>query len=205
LEIAATDGHRLGVATILPDEETGAVFPEFTMTVPGAALNLLDRFLNDADEVEIWVDDTNIRFVKGADSMLSRLLDGAYPSYNQLIPVQFSRQIVCDRRRLLGAVERVSVLSDKKSALVKLDVDMVSLTVKSDSADVGSAKESLVAQISGAPIEFAVNGKYLVEALKHCPGAEVKIAMNEANQPVIFEPTTGIRQIALVMPVQIVR
>lgn len=211
LEFAATDGHRLAVVQTSNEQEapkTKLETEDFAVTIPARALRELERILGMCaadDTVAFCVDDTQVVFELGEQILTSRRLEGAYPNYQQLIPAQFVRQMNVERKRLLSSLELVAVLADAKNSIVKfnLDSDKQQLFLSVDAQDVGSAKESLPAQISGESIEIAFNVKYLMDGLKAIPTTEIQMQLNSETQPVIFTPLGGINMTYLVMPVQI--
>jgi len=137
--------------------------------------------------------------------LTSRLLEGQYPNYRQLIPKQFTHQMTVDRRLLLGALERISVLADQKNNIVKLSLDGSNqeLTLSVDAQDVGSGRETMPAQISGDSLDVAFNVKYLVDGLKAIATSEVQMQLNTATSPAILSPLGSIKMTYLVMPVQV--
>ncbi|MEA5536038.1 DNA polymerase III subunit beta [Crocosphaera sp. XPORK-15E] len=220
LEFAATDGHRLSVVqtTLQPktdEDEAGetAEMPNlegFSVTIPARALRELERMIagrSDTEAIALQVDEAQVVFELGQQRLTVRKLDGAYPNYQMLIPKNFSRTISLERKRLLTSLERVAVLADQKNNLVKCTFDseegQVSLSVETQ--DLGSAKESMPAEITGDSGEIAFNVKYLMDGLKALPAKEIQMQLNEGNQPVIFSPLGGLKMTYLVMPVQIVK
>jgi DNA polymerase-3 subunit beta len=161
----------------------------------------------DSDLVSLFVDETQAIFEFGDQRLTSRKLEGAYPAYQQLIPRQFSRTVSMERKRLLSGLERVSVLSDQKNNLVKfsLNTEDSQILLSVEAQDLGNARESLPAEITGASGDIAFNVKYLMDGLKALPGGDIQMQLNEGNQPVIFTPLGGAKMTYLVMPVQIVR
>ncbi|MGF1512632.1 MAG: DNA polymerase III subunit beta [Elainellaceae cyanobacterium] len=207
LEFAATDGHRLAVVKTLDggvsDSDAG-----FDVTVPGKALRELERMLqsNPATEaIALQFDQGQLVVEWEGKRLTSRLLEGQYPNYRQLIPRQFERQMTIERRLLVGALERISVLADQKNGTVKLSVNgsnkEVVLTV--DAQDVGSGKEAVPAQITGEDLEIAFNVRYLLEGLKAISSTEVQLQFNNPISPAIVTPLGGTKMTYLVMPVQI--
>jgi DNA polymerase III subunit beta len=211
LEFAATDSHRLAVvATDLQDEDSNSDsvmnLPEFAVTIPAKALRELERIMGDAiasERVKVSFDDSVIIFELGDRLLTSARIPGDYPAYGQLIPQNFSRQIIVDRKRLLSSLELVAVLAQKNN-LVKFSLsnDSGELTVSADAQDIGNAKQSLPAEIIGEDIEIAFNIKYLMDGLKALSSPEIKMQLNEGHQPVIFSPLGGLNMTYLVMPVQ---
>ena len=210
LEFAATDSHRLAVvATDLneADSELTIELPQLAVTIPAKALRELERIISDGavtDKVKVSFDDRVIIFKLGDRHLTSTIISGDYPAYEQLIPQQFAREIVLDRKRLLSCLELVAVLAQRNN-LVKFSSnnDRSELVLSADDRDVGNAQQSLPAQIIGEDIEIAFNIKYLMDGLKALSAAEIKMQLNEWNQPVIFSPLDGLQMTYLVMPVQI--
>ncbi len=210
LEFAATDSHRLAVvATDLntEDAESTIELPKIAVTIPAKALRELERIVGDAqttDLVKVSFDEQVIVFEFGDRLLTSTKILGDYPAYAQLIPQNFAREIILDRKRLLSSLELVAVLAQKNN-LVKFSVNnaRAELVVSADAQDVGNAKQSLPAEIIGEDIEIAFNIKYLMDGLKALSTTEIKMQLNEWNQPVIFSPLGGLKMTYLVMPVQI--
>ncbi|NEP51899.1 MAG: DNA polymerase III subunit beta [Moorea sp. SIO3C2] len=218
LEFAATDGHRLAVVETNRRIEESATtkatqelddhdFPlEFTL--PARALRELERIVSKAeaqDTIAIQFEPGQIVCQGGEQRLTSRTLEGQYPSYHQLLPKHFERQIILDRRQLLSAVERIAVLADQKNNIVKFNIDSVNqrLNLSVEAKDLGSGQESMVVEISGDSLEIAFNVKYLIDGLKALSSSEISMHMNEANSPVIFKPLGGLKMTYLIMPVQI--
>ena len=230
LEFAATDGHRLAVVQTTnqnADEEEQAGVADNTslleFTLPARALRELERMVGmcqTTDTVMLHFEQGQIVFQGGEQTLAdthsapplplgyrltSRTLEGQYPAYRQLIPRQFQRQITIDRRQLLSAVERIAVLADQKNNIVKFSIDSINqqLSLSVEAQDVGSGRESMLAQISGDSLEIAFNVKYLIDGLKAVSTSDIQMQMNTADTPVILTPLGGLKMTYLIMPVQI--
>ncbi|NEO39042.1 MAG: DNA polymerase III subunit beta [Moorea sp. SIOASIH] len=218
LEFAATDGHRLAVvetnrrieesATTEATQELDDHDLPVEFTLPARALRELERIVSKAeaqDIIAIQFEPGQIVCQGGEQRLTSRTLEGQYPSYHQLLPKHFQRQIILDRRQLLSAVERIGVLADQKNNIVKFNIDSVNqrLNLSVEAKDLGSGRESMEVEISGDSLEIAFNVKYLIDGLKALSTSEIKMQMNEANSPVIFMPLGGLNMTYLIMPVQI--
>ncbi|MDJ0569525.1 MAG: DNA polymerase III subunit beta [Pleurocapsa sp. MO_192.B19] len=210
LEFAATDSHRLAVvaADLNPESAESAIhLPNFAVTIPAKALRELEKIVSDAqptDRVKVNFDEVVMTFELGDRLLTSAKIPGNYPAYGQLIPQNFIREMIVDRKRLLSSLELVAVLAQRNN-LVKfsLDNDKGELIVSADAKDIGNAKQSLPAEIMGEDIEIAFNIKYLMDGLKALSATEIKMQLNEWNQPVVFSPLGGLKMTYLVMPVQI--
>jgi DNA polymerase-3 subunit beta len=206
LEFATTDGHRLAVG--IQELDSIITEDELAMTIPVRAFRELERILGNSqpsETVAFSFDDTQVAFEFKTQRLTSRKLDGVYPAYAKLIPAEFSRQVSMDRKGLLKALERMAILADQSSNLVKFSIDnqgnKVSLEV--EAPDLGNAKESLPAEITGDDLDIGFNVKYLIDGLKAFTCNDVIVKLNQANQPVIFQPVDGNIVTYLVMPVQL--
>ena len=209
LEFAATDGHRLAVCKIPGLDADDAIdFAPFAVTIPGVTLRSLKAMTTDyGGAIEVTADRGLIAFRWGDYHLTSRTVEGQYPAYNQLIPQQFDRKITIERKPLLAALDRVSVIADQKSNhLVKflINPDDQSLLISADAQDAGRGQEEInSAQISGEAIEMAFNIKYLMESLKNLTTTEVQIQINTPTSPAVITPLGGSKTTHLVMPVQV--
>lgn len=204
LEFAATDGHRLSVVQA---ENDGFRDCETKVTVPTKALRELQKMLGSGPEetVDIYIDQGQVVFDLGNKKLTSRTLEGMYPTYWQLIPKQFERTVTVERKQFIAILERVAVLAEQKNNIVKANIDSANqeIILSCESQDVGSAVESVPAQISGEDIQVAFNVKYLMEGLKEIPSSEIQININQELTPVIFTPLSGFKMTYLAMPVQV--
>jgi len=232
LEFASTDGHRLAVVVterVKPEtEEEGEEseeemeeemeddevemeeMEEFEVTIPAKAFREVERSIasrQSKEPIGLIFDDEQVVFELGEQRLTSRKLEGQYPNYQQLLPNQFANQITVDRKKFLGAVERIAVLADQKNNILKCSIDSVNqeIALSVDAKDVGSGRETLKAQItSDEPKEIAFNVKYLIDGLKAIPSAsEIQLQLNTATTPVILTPLGGIKMTYLIMPVQL--
>lgn len=213
MEFAATDGHRLSVVNTVKSDAAGGVADgeaetAFDVTVPGKALRELERMLQlhpAGEAISLRFDQGQLLFQWDNQRLTSRLLEGQYPNYRQLIPRQFSRQMTVERKLLIGALERISVLADKKNNIVKFSLDAAGqeVVISVDAPDVGSGREALPAQISGDSLDIAFNVRYLLEGLKVLNTSEVQMQCNTATSPAILTPLGGLKMTYLVMPIQI--
>ena len=213
LEFAATDGHRLAVVqtvnqaeadgTPLKDEQAA----QLNVTIPAKALQELMKLLErqSGSSVAVRFDQGQAVFEWVDQRLTSRLLEGQYPNYRQLVPKQFAHQVTIDRRILISSLERISVLADQKNNIVKLTVDSLNqqLLLSVDAQDVGSGRETIAAQVSGEGLEVAFNVKYLLDGLKAITTTEVQMQLNTSTSPVILTPLGGLKMTYLVMPVQV--
>jgi DNA polymerase-3 subunit beta len=207
LEFAATDGHRLAVLESI-NESPLETDKQLEVTVPARALRELQRMLNHStleETVSLYLDEGQIVFAWQNQRLTSRTLEGQYPSYRQLIPRQFERQLVLERKQFISTLERIAILADQKNNIVKININTgdQEITLSCEAQDVGNATELMPAQISGEDIVIAFNVKYLLEGLKELPSTEIQMHLNQSLTPVIFTPLGGLKMTYLAMPVQL--
>lgn len=214
LEFAATDGHRLAVVkTSEEGEEKTEDSPvtdddNFSITIPARALRELEKIISgdkDNGSVALYVDQGQVVFEVDEQHLTSRKLEGAYPNYNQLIPKNFERTMILDRKQVIESLERVSVFTDQKNNLVKfkLEPDNSQVVLSVEAKELGNAKSSISAEITGEGFEIGFNIKYLMDGLKALSANDIKFQLNGATQPVIITPLSGLQMTYLIMPVQI--
>jgi DNA polymerase III subunit beta len=208
LEFAATDGHRLSVVeTLLTEIEELKPQSNLAVTIPARTLRELERMLSHHKEQAIAVKfDSSQMVFEGTDQKLtSRLLDGSYPNYRQLLPKQFERQVSLERKLFISALERVAVLADQKNNIVKISIDPTNqeISLSVDAPEVATGRESIPAQVSGDQLDIAFNVKYLLEGLKALPSSDVSLQLNTATSPAVIVPIGALKMSYLIMPVQI--
>jgi DNA polymerase III subunit beta len=209
LEFAATDGHRLAVVQTIESEDAAKSEDDaqLDVTVPAKALQELIKMIDrqGSGSIDVRFDQGQVVFEWADQRITSRLLEGQYPNYRQLVPRQFSQQLTLDRRLFLSALERISVLADQKNNIVKVQMDSVSqqVTLSVDAQDVGSGRESVPAQITGEGLEIAFNVRYLLDGLKAINTSDVQMQLNTPTSPVVLSPVGNLKMTYLVMPVQV--
>ena len=199
LECAATDGHRLSV--VKANRDFG---DDFEVTIPAKSLSELEKILSKQDgKVSMMIDSGIALFKTDSHQLTTRILEGMYPAYNSLIPAHFNRSAVVERKALISSLERLSIIADQKTKIVKIDVQQDKISLSCKSQDVGFGHEELSARVTGDSITVAFNVGYLLEGLKALPSSEVQININQELTPVTFTPLGGLKMLYLAMPVQV--
>jgi DNA polymerase-3 subunit beta len=154
MTLVATDGRRL--AMVDADLEFPASH-ETDVIIPSKAVQEIQRLLGDAGEVEVKLSDSQISFTVGDSLLASKLIEGNYPNYRQVIPGDSNERVVIGREALLETVRRVSILSSDKSNSVKLVFSENHIEVTANSPDVVEAQESMDVIYQGPPMQIAFN------------------------------------------------
>ncbi|MEO1182390.1 MAG: DNA polymerase III subunit beta, partial [Cyanobacteria bacterium J06636_28] len=157
------------------------------------------------EPIALRFDPTQVVFELGHQRITTRLLEGAYPNYRQLIPPKFERQLTVDRKQLMAALERIGVLADQRNNIVKLSISGTgqTLALSVEAQEVGSGREEMSAQVTGDDLDIAFNVRYLLEGLRALPSSEIQLQCSSATSPAILTPVSGLQMTYLVMPVQI--
>lgn len=208
IEFAATDGHRLAMVEAPNATETPVASSRVEVTLPAKSLRELEKMLslgNSTEPLAMQFDRGQVIFEWANRRLTSRVLEGQYPAYRQLIPRQFDRQVTIERKLLISSLERIAVMADQKQNIVKFSLDDINqqIALSVETRDVGSGREVISVSSSGEDLEFAFNIKYLMDGLKALPTNEIQMEVHTATSPIIFTPLGSLKMTYLVMPVQI--
>jgi DNA polymerase-3 subunit beta len=203
LTLAAADNYRIAVKTLTvldPVDETSVV-------VPARSFHELSRVLSDiADPVDIVLSPSRNQIlfhIEGFD-LVSRLIDGQFPNYQQVLPKGFTTKATVDRDQLLAAVRLASLIASSSANIVKLHVGKdaeIGVSV-SAAADVGDNKSDVEANVEGDGTTIAFNARYLVDVLANVAADQFSIELNGPLSPSVFRPVGDEHYVHVVMPVK---
>lgn len=180
LTLVATDGRRL--AMVDADLEFPASH-ETDVIIPTKAVQELQRLLGDAGEVVVKLSDNQVSFSVGDSLLASKLIEGNYPNYRQVIPGDSNERVVISREALLETVRRVSLLSSERSNSVKLVFSENHIEVTANSPDVGEAQESMDVVYQGPPMQIAFNPEFLQAPLRNLDSDDVYLDLIDEMSP----------------------
>lgn len=205
IRLVGTDGHRLAMAEqkLETDKKTSPEQEE-KVIVPKKAADQIRRLLEE-DEVEPMIGFTKnmLIFRKSGLVLTSRLMEGNYPNYQQVIPKASNNQITVNRDDLEGALRRVSVLSQNKTYAVKLTFSKKSITLFSSHPDMGEAKEEIPASFNGEDFSAGFNARYLLDVLGVMESEAVVLNMEASLSPCLIREKDNPSFQAVVMPVKV--
>ena len=180
MTLVATDGRRLAMV------DSDLEFPashETDVIIPSKAVQELQRLLGDSGELILKLNDNQISFVIGDTLLCSKLIDGNYPNYRQVIPGDSNERVVISREALLETVRRVSLLSSDKANSVKLVFSENRIEVTANSPDVGEAQESMDVIYQGPPMQIAFNPEFLQAPLRVLDSEQVYLDLIDEMSP----------------------
>jgi len=159
--------------------------------VPRKALGLI-RTLAAAEEGEanLAFERNHLFYRHGERLMVARLAEGDFPNYERVLPKGCDKVVVVSRELLLAALRRVVVLASERTKMVKFRLGENLLTVESESAEVGEAKDSVDTDYSGPEMEIAFNAQYLVDFLQAVQGGEVRMELKDGESQALLLPAS---------------
>jgi DNA polymerase-3 subunit beta len=200
LTMVATDSYRLALKQT-PLEAPPAQVHE--AIVPGRALVELDRLVGavGSPTVEVVLTEGRALFRVGGARLTSRLIDGQFPDYRQLLPTSFEHELTFDRAELTGVLTRIGVLA-QRAAPIRLHLESGAMTVTATSEQIGQGRESIPAAFSGDPVEIGFNADFLREGVESVEGEEVRIGLISPLRPGLITGTNGDYRY-LLMPIRL--
>ncbi len=187
--LVATDGRRLAMAEEEVDIPAGS---QGESIVPSKAINELNRLLGSQNEVEIKFTDNQVAFtLQGANGystlIVSKLIDGNYPNYRQVIPAESKERIALVREELLQALRRAEIMTSEKSNSVKLSFVKNKLEITANTPEVGEARESIAVNYKGNDLAIAFNPAYMMDPLKSLENDEIFLELTDELSPGVMK------------------
>ncbi|HEY3662267.1 MAG TPA: DNA polymerase III subunit beta [Chthoniobacterales bacterium] len=184
LTLVATDGRRLAMLDI--DLE----FPrshEADIIVPTKAVTELQRLLTDDGDVRVSVSSGQIAFDLNNTLLVSKLIEGNYPNYRQVIPGEMKERVTLERETFLNSLRRVSLLASDKSNSIKLNFSKNNIDITANTPEVGEAKESLPVAYKGREFSIAFNPEFLMAPLRNLTEDEVFLDLIDEMSPGVIK------------------
>ena len=189
MTMVATDGRRLALA----DEEVEiSEKSQGEFIIPAKAVNELNRLLQEKGDVEIKFGENQAAFKLKDDKgfsilVLTKLIEGNYPNYRQVIPAETKERVPLVRDEFLHALRRAEIMTSEKANSVKLSFSKNNLAITANSPEVGEARESLAVNYKGKEIAIAFNPKFLIEPLNALTEDEVFFELTDELSPGVLK------------------
>jgi len=196
--MVATDTHRLAVKHI---PATGKFSTPVSVIIPARALQELLRLLGSSeDPVDVHIGEKQVLFSAGRVQLISRLIEGAFPAYERIIPKETQKRVTVNRQQLYDAVRRASIVARAESNKLILRSEDSTLTISAETGEVGRAYEEVPISLEGEPVEIAFNASYLQEVLAVLDTETVDMALSGPLNPGIVRADGEADYLYLVMP-----
>ncbi|HEV3351527.1 MAG TPA: DNA polymerase III subunit beta [Acidimicrobiales bacterium] len=199
LRLVATDSYRLAVCD-LPG--TSVLQEGQTVLVPSRALAELNRVVSGADQVTLRLASDEASFEVGSTRLTTRLIEGDFPNYRQLIPQSYPNRLIVGKEPFLNAIRRVKLLA-KDATPVRLTLRPDGLELVAVTQDVGQAREDLEAKYEGSEMVVAFNPEFLIDGVEAITGDEVQLETLDALKPATVRSTENPNYLYLLMPVRV--
>lgn len=190
IQMVGTDGHRLALLRKkLPGKPAA---PAGTAIIPKKSAAELKKLLDEGEGgLMMALSRNHIVFKLDSLYMVTRLIEGNYPNYEQVIPTTNDKTVVCDKSHLTSALKRVSLLSRERTNAVKFSFSGAKAVLSSQNPEMGEATEDMGVEYGGSEIEVGFNAKYLLDALSAMDHDKVSLLLKDALSPCIISPAGG--------------
>jgi DNA polymerase-3 subunit beta len=204
MRMVATNGHRLAKME-LTIASVGA--PSSDLIVPPKALDQIRRLFPAEEELEIARGDNHLGFRSPFTAVFTRLIEGPYPNYEQVIPKDNDRVAMAEKNALTQAIRRMSIIASDQTHRVRLSFNagMVKLAVQTP--DLGEAQDEVPINYDGDPLDIGFNANYLLEILRYIPTDDVKLTFKAPERAATLEPegwNENTKFLCLVMPLKLI-
>ena len=202
MRMVATNGHRLAKMDVPASGGSTA-----DLIVPPKALEQVRRLFAPEASVEIAKSENHIGFRAGGTQVYSRLIEGPYPNYEQVIPRENDKSATVDKSALIAALRRMSVVASDQTHRIRLAFSGGAAKFSVQTPDLGEAQDELALTYEGEPLEIGFNAMYLLEVLKYMPTDEVRFTFKAPERATTIEPVgwnDAASYLALVMPLRLV-
>jgi DNA polymerase III subunit beta len=200
LTLVATDGRRLALF------DSDLEFPhshERDFIVPTKAVTELQRLLAEDGEMQISVGENLVAFELNGSQLVSKLVEGNYPNYRQVIPGEAKERVTIEREAFLNTVRRVSLLSNDKTSSVRLTFSKNNLDVTANTPEVGEAREALAVAYRGRDLSIAFNPEFLMDPLRNLPTDEIDLELIDEMSPGVIKIRTPFLYVLMPMRVSV--
>lgn len=198
MRMVALDGYRLAIRQEAIQSGAAA-----EVIVPSRSMREAARILPEEEQtVKLYVEENLITFVCGDVEIATRVLQGEYVKYRNILPTEHTTRVIINTQSLLNSLERASIMArQSKTNLVNLKIDGSIMTITSDS-EVGKAKEEVEVILTGKNLDISFNSRYLLDVLKEVRDDEIVLDMNTNISPCMIRPLSGDSFLYLVLPVK---
>jgi DNA polymerase-3 subunit beta len=205
MRMVATNGHRLARMDVPTSEAQGAT--QADLIVPPKALEQIRRLFGTEETVEIARNENHLGFRSSSTQIFTRLIEGPYPNYEQVIPRENDKVATADKMALTAALRRMSIVASDQTHRIRMAFANGACKLSVQTPDLGEAQEEVNVSYEGDPLEIGFNAAYLLEILKYIPTDEVRMTFKAPERAATCEPVgwdDPASYLALVMPLRLV-
>lgn len=186
MRMVATNGHRLAKMTL--PVEAGARVPAADLIVHPKALAQVQRLFGANIPVEVARSENHLGFRSEDVQVYTRLIEGPYPNYEQVIPKDNDKNMVADKGALQAAVRRMAIVASDQTHRIRMSLGGPMVKFSVETPDLGAANEELPVEYDGDPLEIGFNAQYLLELLRYMPTDEVRMSFKAPERAATMQP-----------------
>jgi DNA polymerase-3 subunit beta len=204
MRMVATNGHRLAKMDV-PVKMASA--PSSDLIIPPKALEQIRRLFPAEEELEVAQGENHLGFRSPFTAVYTRLIEGPYPSYDQVIPRDNDKYAIIDKVAFTGALKRMSVVASDQTHRIRLSFNSGMLKFSVSTPDLGEAQDELPVRYTGDPLDIGFNAAYLLEILRYMPTEEVRLTFKAPERAATIEPegwSDPAKYLCLLMPLRLV-
>jgi DNA polymerase-3 subunit beta len=205
MRMVATNGHRLARMDV--PASAGGSSAQADLIVPPKALDQIRRLFDADEEVEIARSENHLGFRSATTQIFTRLIEGPYPNYEQVIPRENDKTVTADKSAFTSALRRMSIVASDQTHRIRLAFAGGACKLSVQTPDLGEAQEELTVSYDGDPLEIGFNASYLLEIMKFIPTDEVRMTFKAPERAATCEPVgwdDPASFLTLVMPLRLV-
>lgn len=204
VNLVGTDGHRLALIKRSPSKINVPEDDTLSYLLPKKMLGELVKFIEDGETAYAFsVKDNHLAFIQGREVIVSRRVEGKFPNYKQVIPADNQIKIKVNKEALEHALKRVALLADDKSKMVKFEIRPASLTLVSDTAELGAANEEIPIEYDGDEVFIGLNARYVLDILGAIEHDEVILNLKDENHSCLVTVENDENYKCIVMPMRL--
>ena len=206
MSLVATDGHRLALVTTKRDGSANKDGEDVKPILPKKTLGELARLLMEGEgDVSFERGENHLFFEVGGRMLISRMIDGQFPAYERVIPKGNDKHIEFERDRITNAVKRVALLSNERSRAVKFQLEKNKVDVTSSSPEFGEARETLLVDYTGGPMQICFNAQYVLDFLAAVTTDVVALELKDEMSQAVMTPVgaEGYEYTYVIMPMRV--
>lgn len=201
IKLVATDGHRLALGE--HKFETG-VSEDRQIIIPRKAVLELSRLLDNSDSpVRVGISQNHIRLETGSLVFTSKLIDGKFPDYKRVIPVDGNKTLEVEREQLKQSMSRIAILSNEKYRGIRLTLSAGNLSIQANNPDQEEAEEELSVSYDEDDMEIGFNVTYIIDVLNVLDSKKVRIKLKDSNSSCIISDSEDSSCLYVVMPMRL--
>ena len=196
----ATDSHRLSSSSILienPESFTSLILPRKTV------FQLCSLLAETDEKVIMQTSENKIQFKIGKTKLVSKVIDGKFPDYKQVVPSQNKKVVMVNCKDFIDSIERVTTVSLDRKEGVKLDIKQENIRLSVNSSNAGEGNEIIKADFNADDLSISFNSKYLIDIASVIEDKSIKLILKDSSSPVLVQDNSDKNSYFVIMPMKL--